>query len=103
MHLKSSILLICIIAAFILPCTSGQSCKGPPIYVDIHPRAVAGSNHFEYGAFMGLGHQIQRLSLWPSLGDEGLFVADVDFCSTSSSPECPTNTHGFFNPEGSTT
>ena len=75
------------------------NCSIPPIYVDIHPRAVHGTETFEYGAFIGIGEPAQNQSLWPSLNHNETALAAIDFCTASSPSGCAINTHGFFQPE----
>jgi hypothetical protein len=59
------------------------NCSIPPIYVDIHKRAVHDSELFQYGLFVGLGTPSQNFSMWPSM---------------THNETCINNTHGFFQP-----
>ncbi|KAI9822503.1 MAG: hypothetical protein M1827_000222 [Pycnora praestabilis] len=79
------------------------NCSIPPVYVDIHKRAVHGTNDFEYGMFMGLGTPAQNQSLWLSLSSNETSVADVNFCQQGNITDCPDGTGGFFEPGLSTT
>ena len=74
------------------------NCSIPPIYVDIHNRAVQDSDLFQYGAFIGFGTPGQNLSLWPSFSRNETAIAATDYCTPSSPQDCQNNTHGFFEP-----
>src|SRR2546423_13665491 len=79
------------------------NCSIPPIYVDIHKRAVHDSEVFQYGLFMGLGTPPQNFSMWASLIDNETTFASPDFCTSISPSTCANTTHGLFRPELSTT
>ena len=79
------------------------NCSIPPIYVDIHKRAVHNSDLFQYGLFVGLGTASQNFSMWPSLVHNETSFASIDFCTDSSPSNCQNNTHGMFQSELSTT
>ncbi|KAH0562032.1 hypothetical protein GP486_003268 [Trichoglossum hirsutum] len=64
------------------------NCSIPPIYVDIHKRAVHGMVAFQYGAFVGAGTPAQNQSLWVSLKSNETSVAGQDFCANSNIPDC---------------
>ncbi|KAI9766669.1 MAG: hypothetical protein M1835_007146 [Candelina submexicana] len=72
-------------------------CSILPIYVDIHKRAVAGTETFEYGSFVGVGSPAQNQSLWPSLSYNDTSVADVDYCKGSNLTDCEHHTGGYFD------
>ncbi len=78
-------------------------CSILPIYVDIHKRAVAGTERFEYGSFTGVGSPAQNQSLWPSLSYNDSSVADVNYCKGSNFTDCENQTGGYFNFEQSAT
>ncbi|KAI9725017.1 MAG: hypothetical protein M1812_000293 [Candelaria pacifica] len=72
-------------------------CSILPIYVDIHKRAVAGTENFEYGSFTGVGSPAQNQSLWPSLSYNDTSMADVDYCKHSNFTDCEHHTGGYFD------
>lgn len=78
---------------------SSFNCSIPPIYVDIHKRAVHDSEVMQYGLFVGLGTPSQNFSMWPSLVHNETTFASDDFCTSSSPPTCVDNTHGEFQTE----
>ena len=79
------------------------NCSIPPIYVDVHKRAVHGSNTFQYGSFVGVGTPAQNQSLWFTLSDNETSVADGDFCQQSNLTDCNNTSGGFFATNLSTT
>ena len=81
------------------------NCSIPPIYVDIHMRAVHDSEVFQYGLFVGLGtgSPKQNFSMWPSLTHNETTFAATDFCTSESPATCPNNTHGTFQSDLSPT
>src|SRR4051812_16925327 len=85
------------VIAFLTQCALAFNCSVPPIYVDVHKRAVSGTNAFQYGSFMGVGSPAQNQSLWPSLRQNETAVADPNFCRGSQSPGCGITTGGFFD------
>ena len=92
--------------ALIVPLSLAQvafsfNCSIPPIYVDIHKRAVNtpadhDSEVFQYGAFVGYGTPAQNFSLWPSFTHNETTFAAADFCTDESPADCEYNTHGTF-------
>lgn len=82
---------------------SAFDCSIPPIYVDLHKRAVRGTDEFQYGSFIGLGSPAQNQSLWPSLCHNETSVAFVSYCDRSDLPDCKRNTRGEFDPIDSDT
>lgn len=84
--------------------SSALNCSIPPIYVDIHKRAVHDSNVFQYGSFIGVGTPAQNHSLWPSLTHNQTSFGARTFCDGNSTlRECETSTGGFFESQLSTT
>jgi hypothetical protein len=82
----------------------GFNCSIPPIYVDIHKRAVSGTDVFQYGSFVGVGSPAQNQSLLPSLRQDETSVASSDFCHRNNSlADCDHATRGFFDSSQSTT
>jgi hypothetical protein len=79
------------------------NCSVPPIYVDIHKRAVHDSDDKQYGLFVGLGTPSQNFSMWPSLTHNETAFASAEFCTASSPSTCANNTHGLFQTELSPT
>ena len=81
------------------------NCSIPPIYVDIHKRAVHDSEIYQYGLFVGLGtgSPKQNFSMWPSLTHNETTFAATDFCTSESPASCPNNTHGTFQSDLSPT
>jgi hypothetical protein len=73
------------------------NCQISPVYVDIHLRAVHGTEDFEYGSFVGFGTPAQNQSLWPSITSNETSIADINFCQHSKFPNCQNSTGGFFN------
>ena len=55
-------------------------CGSSPIYVDVHKRAVNGTNEFVYGSFIGIGDPRQNQSLWPSIVHNETYFTANDFC-----------------------
>lgn len=78
-------------------------CSVPPIYVDIHKRAVRGTDVFQYGSFVGVGTPSQNQSLWPSLSHNETTVAFASYCGRSDLPNCRQNTRGEFDTVESST
>ncbi|KAI9828349.1 MAG: hypothetical protein M1832_002777 [Thelocarpon impressellum] len=72
-------------------------CSIPPIYIDVHKRAVHGGGAQEYGSFVGFGTASQNMSLWVSLSANETSVADPDFCKKSNLTDCDNATGGFFD------
>ena len=83
--------------------TFAFNCSQPPIYVDIHKRAVRGTDVFQYGAFIGVGNPAQNQSLWPSLRQNQTAVASINYCDKSNLTDCAQSTRGNFDPSLSTT
>jgi hypothetical protein len=79
------------------------NCSIPPIYVDIHKRAVHDSDLKQYGLFVGLGTPSQNFSMWPSLVHNETAFASNDFCTSTSPSTCLNNSHGLFQTELSPT
>lgn len=69
----------------------------------MHYREVHGTDHFEWGSFLGVGVPSQNQSLWPSITQNETSVADINFCSNSSLADCEDSTNGFFEPSLSAT
>ncbi|PVI00968.1 hypothetical protein DM02DRAFT_614030 [Periconia macrospinosa] len=82
--------------------TLAFNCSKPPVYVDIHKRAVHDSPVFQYGSFIGVGSPPQNHSLWPSLSLNHTSFAARSYCSNSTLRDCETSTGGFFQPRDST-
>ncbi|KAI9807237.1 MAG: hypothetical protein M1825_005955 [Sarcosagium campestre] len=82
--------------------TVAFDCTIQPIYIDIHKRAVHGTDDFEYGTFIGVGTPAQNQSLWVSLNHNETSVADQDYCNHSTLANCSSATGGFFEPDQST-
>ncbi|EXJ91684.1 hypothetical protein A1O3_00234 [Capronia epimyces CBS 606.96] len=81
-----------------------SNCSIPPIFVDIHNRAVDGGITFQYGLFTGIGSPTsQNLSQWPSFSNNETTVGNLDYCSSSPFKDCITQSHGFYSPELSET
>lgn len=90
--------LVCLSAV-----VAASNCSIPPIFVDMHNRAVDGGVTFQYGLFTGVGSAAsQNLSQWPSFHNETT-VGDLDYCTTSPFKDCPTQSHGFYSSELSQT
>lgn len=83
--------------------TFAFNCSQPPIYVDIHKRAVRGTDVFQYGAFIGVGNPAQNQSLWPSLRQNQTAIASINYCDKSNLTNCAQSTRGNFDPSSSTT
>ena len=85
--------------------TVAFNCSIPPIYVDIHKRAVHNSAVFQYGSFIGVGTSAQNQSLWPSLSQNHTSFTDRDYCNKNSTSlkNCPDSTGGFFIQQDSST
>ena len=88
---------------FLVELSRAFNCSIPPIYIDIHRRAVHGTNVFQYGSFIGFGNPAQNQSLLPSLRQNETSVAHADFCDGSDLPNCLDSTRGNFNPSESRT
>ncbi|CAI6298799.1 unnamed protein product [Periconia digitata] len=82
--------------------TLAFNCSRPPVYVDIHKRAVHDSPVFQYGSFIGVGSPAQNHSLWPSLSQNHTSFASLSYCSNSTLKDCDRSTGGFFQPRDST-
>lgn len=91
-----------VVVLFIQP-TVAFNCSAPPIYVDIHRRAVHESSEFQYGSFIGVGIPAQNHSLWPSLSQNHTSFAASGYCQNSTLKDCQTSTGGFFARDDSTT
>lgn len=91
------ILMLLLAVPVFLHEASAFNCSQPPIYVDIHKRAVHGTDVFQYGSFIGIGSPAQNQSLWPSLSHNETTVAYVDFCDHSDLPDCKDSTRGNFD------
>jgi hypothetical protein len=76
--------------------TVAFNCSKPPIYVDIHKRAVHNSPVFQYGSFIGVGTPAQNHSLWPSLSQNHTSFAGKDYCNNSTLKDCADATGGTF-------
>lgn len=83
--------------------TVAFNCSKPPVYVDIHKRAVHDSATFQYGSFIGVGSPAQNQSLWPSLSRNHTSFGSHSYCDNSTLKDCQTSTGGFFNPQDSET
>lgn len=88
--------LLAVLFAF-LQTSRAFNCTIPPVFVDTHLRAVAGTEIFEYGAFIGFGTPTQNQSLWPSLTSNETSVAAVGFCQDSDLFDCANSTGGFYD------
>jgi hypothetical protein len=82
--------------------TVAFNCSKPPIYVDIHKRAVHESSRFQYGSFIGVGSPAQNHSLWPSLSQNHTSFGVMGYCDNSTLKNCPDATGGLFVQEDST-
>jgi hypothetical protein len=82
--------------------TLAFNCSKPPIYVDIHKRAVRDTDVFQYGSFIGIGNPSQNQSLWPSLTRNHTVIADSHYCDDSDLPNCSQSTRGNFDTSLST-
>jgi len=78
-------------------------CNIPPVYIDIHKRAVHGTEDFEYGLFMGLGTGPQNQSMWPSISQNETTIADSSICQNLDIPSRETSTGGLFEANLSST
>ncbi|KAI9684202.1 MAG: hypothetical protein M1829_003472 [Trizodia sp. TS-e1964] len=78
-------------------------CSIPPIYVDIQPRAVHGSDRYMYGTFIGFGTPAQNESLWPSLVYNETSISSMTYCLSGNGSACATGESlgGFFDPSAS--
>jgi len=85
--------------------TVAFNCTQPPIYVDIHRRAVHGTDKFQYGSFIGVGTPAQNQSLWPSLSQNHTSFAASTFCEdkNTSLADCTRSTRGNFDFDSSST
>lgn len=96
-------LVLCLSATVLFArSTVAFNCSRPPIYVDIHKRAVHDSAVFQYGSFIGVGTPAQNHSLWPSLSKNHTSFASHAYCDNSTLKDCQTSTGGFFNAQDST-
>ncbi|KAL1644393.1 hypothetical protein SLS58_004307 [Diplodia intermedia] len=86
----------------LLPASLALNCSIPPVYVDIHMRAVHGTGVEQYGSFLGMGTPAQNLSLWPSLIQNETSVAAEQFCQRSKLANCRDNTNGIVDVTEST-
>lgn len=77
-------------------------CSIPPIYIDVHTRAVHELSSFQYGSFFGVGTPAQNLSLWPSLEHNETTVVDLNICDGNKAAACGNRTGGLFAKEDST-
>ncbi|ORY19117.1 aspartic peptidase domain-containing protein [Clohesyomyces aquaticus] len=77
--------------------TVAFNCSAPPIYVDIHKRAVHGIDRFQYGSFIGVGSPAQNQSLWPSLSQNHTSFTASTYCDNSTLNDCSVSTGGFFD------
>ncbi|KAF2467883.1 acid protease [Lindgomyces ingoldianus] len=78
--------------------TVAFNCSKPPIYVDIHKRAVHGTDRFQYGSFIGVGSPAQNQSLWPSLSQNTTSFASSSYCNNNTTlKNCSVSTGGFFD------
>jgi hypothetical protein len=77
------------------------NCSIPPIYVDIHLRAVHGMAAFQYGSFIGAGTPAMNQSLWVSLRANETTFTSAEFCETSNLTNCDER-GAFFEPDLST-
>ncbi|KAF2179804.1 acid protease [Zopfia rhizophila CBS 207.26] len=79
--------------------TVAFDCSKPPVYVDIHKRAVHGTDVFQYGSFIGVGSPAQNQSLWPSISQNHTSFAASDYCDSSNTTlkDCPISTRGNFD------
>lgn len=83
--LGCSVLLL----ASLLESVLAANCSVPPIYVDIHKRAVTHGTELEqYGSFIGVGSPFQNQSLWPSLRRNETSFAALSFCAHSNLTDC---------------
>ncbi|KAF2871323.1 aspartic peptidase domain-containing protein [Massariosphaeria phaeospora] len=83
--------------------TVAFNCSKPPIYVDIHKRAVHDSPEFQYGSFIGVGTPAQNQSLWPSLSQNHTSFGTHAYCGDNSTlRNCDRSTGGFFLNQQST-
>ncbi|KAL9620964.1 MAG: hypothetical protein Q9160_004617 [Pyrenula sp. 1 TL-2023] len=76
-------------------------CAIPPIYIDVHTRAVHELSSFQYGSFFGAGTPAQNLSLWPSLEHNETTVVDLNICDGNKDATCGNRTGGLFTKEDS--
>src|SRR5579862_6082029 len=84
-HLLPIGLLVLVLA---LEATWAFNCSIPPIYVDIHLRAVHGMTAFQYGSFVGAGTPAMNQSLWVSLRANETTVTSEEFCGESNLTDC---------------
>ncbi|KAF2727711.1 acid protease [Polyplosphaeria fusca] len=92
----ASLLYLSAIVLFVQS-TVAFNCSRPPIYVDIHKRAVHGSDAFQYGSFIGVGTPAQNQSLWPSISQNHTSFAASTYCNNSTLKNCATSTGGLFD------
>ena len=95
-----TIILFCLATASV---SIAFDCEIPPVYVDIHKRAVHGAQVFEYGLFMGLGTGAQNQSMWPSMIRNETTIADINICQNVTIASCQDSTGGLFDPHLSST
>ncbi|KAF2276556.1 acid protease [Westerdykella ornata] len=100
--MASLVLTITLSLLLLAPPTFAFNCSKPPIYVDIHKRAVHDSSEFQYGSFIGVGTPAQNHSLWPSLTQNHTSFAASAYCRNSSLKGCEDGTGGFFVKSDST-
>jgi hypothetical protein len=89
-------------AVLLAQSTVAFNCSIPPIYVDIHKRAVHESSAFQYGSFIGVGSPAQNHSLWPSISQNHTSFGLIDYCDNSTLKNCPDATGGLFVQDDST-
>ncbi|KAF1981401.1 acid protease [Aulographum hederae CBS 113979] len=86
-----------VLLGLLIRAAAALNCSIPPIYVDVHTRAVHGSDFFQYGAFFGFGSPSQNQSLLPSFRHDETSVASTDFCAESTLQNCDHSTRGDFD------
>ena len=77
------------------------NCSIPPVYVDIHKRAVHGMAAFQYGSFVGAGTPAMNQSMWVSLRGNETTITGEGFCGASNVAGCDER-GAFFEPDAST-
>ncbi|KAF2488357.1 acid protease [Lophium mytilinum] len=90
-------LLYFLSASVLFAQSTAFNCSKAPIYVDIHKRAVHGTDVFQYGSFIGVGNPAQNQSLWPSLIRNHTVITDSHYCDHSSLSNCAQSTRGNFD------
>jgi hypothetical protein len=101
----SAIALVILALYYYISSSDALNCSIPPVYVDIHLRAVNGTpdeNVFQYGSFVGVGSPAQNQSIWPSLRQNETTFALKGFCQSSKLANCDFSTGGFVDPSMST-